>query len=134
MSQCQASPSVIAAPWKDTLSKNQWSWEVVRPPERAVGLWTAHPLPGMTYCCSSSTKDHRALCAQGQSPPLRQCLPARQAVRRAASSYVQVSKLEHNSKFSPTTVLVAFQPPWCTAAEMDSAGKNMSIVTQSSTR
>lgn len=71
--------------------------------------------------------------AQGQSPPLRQCLPPRQAVRRAASSYVQVLKLEYNSKFSPTTVLVTFQPPRWTAAKMDSAGKNMSIVTQSST-
>ena len=26
------------APWKDTLSKNQWRQEVVRHPERAVGL------------------------------------------------------------------------------------------------
>ena len=122
----------LGPPHITVLSKVPFSSALTNPDSRPA--CPSHPLPGMTYCCSSSTKDHRALCAQGQSPPLRQCLPARQAVRRAASSYVQVSKLEHNSKFSPTTVLVAFQPPWCTAAEMDSAGKNMSIVTQSSTR
>lgn len=38
LSQCQPSPSTTAAPWKDTLSKNQRRQEVVRPSKRAVGL------------------------------------------------------------------------------------------------
>lgn len=56
----------LGPPHITVLSKVPFSSAPTNPDSWPVCLF--FPLPGMNYCCSSSTKDHRALCAAGTKP------------------------------------------------------------------